>query len=111
MNDPRPITPVEWREIMDLSGLGDAWGVTSDDSPELCASVAHGACFDFMSSPPGYYGALYVVIGDEIDLPFVLIRDKGTGALSDVSRKGWAPIDLYELGAAIERRPQGFSGS
>ena len=96
---------------MDLPGLGDAWGITSDDSPELCASVAHGACFDFMSSSPGYHGALYVVIGDEIDLPFVLIRDKETGALSDVSRKGWAPIDPAELAAAFEQRPQSFKGS
>jgi hypothetical protein len=79
MNDtsPKPITNEEWREIMDVQEVREAWGIEKDETPEEFASVVYGAKFAFHSGGPGYVGDLYILQGDALtgDGPMLLKRN------------------------------------
>lgn len=77
-NNPRIITSAEWREIVELPEVREAWGL-ADETPEEFANKVYGAKFDFQSGGPGYCGDLYLLQGDALigELPMVLTRDRG----------------------------------
>lgn len=77
----------EWKEILQLPEIRDAWGIEDDETAEQFASVVYGAKFDFVSGGPGYFGDLYVLQGDALtgDAPMVLIRKDGVLVLAMVS--------------------------
>lgn len=76
---PKAITKEEWREIVALREVRDAWGLFDDDTAEDFALRTYGAKFDFQSGGPGYWGDLYILQGDALsdDPPMVLIRRDG----------------------------------
>lgn len=75
--NPNSITLEEWRQIVALPEIQEAWGLSEDETPEHFASVVYGAKFDFLSGAPGYSGDLYILQGDALagDAPMVLIRN------------------------------------
>jgi len=75
--NPQPITAAEWKEIVSLPAVRDAWGLSEDIDPLEFASTVYGAKFDFVSGGPGYVGDLYLLQGDAITEapPMVLRRD------------------------------------
>lgn len=73
---PHTLTPQEWQELLPIAG--QSWGA---QTAEELADVAYGVRFAFISSGPGYAGDLFILAGDELDKPLVVIRDKD-GALS-----------------------------
>ena len=84
MHDPNPhkLTKAEWREVGEL--VGESWGLEEGQDPAELASLAYGARFDFVSGGPGYVGPLYIIGGDSVSEPFVLLRDKkGTLYVAD----------------------------
>ena len=76
---PKAITKKEWREIVALREVRDAWGLLDDKTGEDFARRTYGAKFDFRSGGPGYCGDLYILHGDAITEapPMVLIRRGG----------------------------------
>ncbi len=87
MTKPQEISLTEWKEILQLPEIRDAWGIEDDETAEQFASVVYGAKFDFVSGGPGYFGDLYVLQGDALtgDAPMVLIRKDGVLVLAMVS--------------------------
>jgi len=48
-----------------------------DETPEQFADMVYGVRFDFTSGGPGYVGDLYILHGDSLGEPTVLIRRNG----------------------------------
>lgn len=87
MNNSNPISVSneEFREILDVTEVREGWGLSDDDGPELARNIIYAAKFDFVSGFPGYVGDVFVLLGDSLESPVVLIRDE-TGALQSISR-------------------------
>ena len=77
-NNPQPITENEWKEIIALPAVREAWGLEDDVDPLEFASVVYGARFNFVSGAPGCVGDLYIIQGDAINeaAPVKLMRDR-----------------------------------
>ena len=78
VNKPIEITLPEWKEIMEITAVKEAWGLEGV-TPEDFASQVYGMKFRFQSGSPGYVGDMYIVQGDTLagDPPWVFIRRKG----------------------------------
>jgi len=74
--NPQPISPEEWREIIAVPAVREAWGLEDDVEPSDFAASVYAAKFDFVSGSPGYFGDLYILQGDALtgDPPMVLRR-------------------------------------
>ena len=73
---PQPISPAEWDEIVALPYVRESWGLDDQTGMDF-SSVTYGAKFDFMNGGPGYCGNLYVIHGDYLGgPPVVLCRDR-----------------------------------
>jgi hypothetical protein len=77
MNKPHELSMTEWKQIMQLSAVHEAWGLR-DETPEEFADMAYGVKFHYSSGiMPGYVGDLYIVSGDALGEPFTIIREHG----------------------------------
>jgi hypothetical protein len=77
MTKPKEISLAEWKAIMQVPVIRDSWGI-EDETPEQFADMVYGVKFDFAAGMmPGYVGDLYVLVGDSLDEPMVLIRKDG----------------------------------
>jgi len=77
---PYELTLSEWKEILAVPTVREAWGVWSDETPEEFSSVVYAVKFRFHSGSPGYVGDLFILQGDHLteNAPMVLRRgDKG----------------------------------
>jgi hypothetical protein len=82
--EPKLISPEEWREIIAVRAVREAWGLADDVTPSEFAGSVYAAKFDFVSGSPGYIGDLYILQGDALIgfSPMVLRRaDDGTLAV------------------------------
>ena len=78
MNQPHELSIAEWKEIMQLPEVREAWGLADDDTPEDFADMAYAVKFNYSGGiMPGYVGDLYIVSGDALGEPFSIIRDSG----------------------------------
>jgi hypothetical protein len=77
MNKPQGISSGEWKEIIQLPVIKESWGLDEKDTADQFADMVYGVKFDFMSGGPGYVGDLYIVLGDALGEPLVLIRKDG----------------------------------
>jgi len=77
-NNPQPITESEWKELVAVPAIREAWGLDDDADPQEFASIVYGAKFHFVSGGPGYVGDLFIIQGDAIaeTKPMVLRRDQ-----------------------------------
>jgi hypothetical protein len=75
MHKPLQISVSEWKEIVQLPLIREAWGLT-DESPEDFGSSVYGVKFNFTSGSPGYCGDLFILQGDALTgyPPITLIR-------------------------------------
>ena len=82
---PLIITDKEWKELMNVPEVVQAWGLDNDPKITLVKEFkaqAYGAKFDFVSGSPGYCGDLFVLLGDYPTVPMALIRDLNTNKLT-----------------------------
>jgi hypothetical protein len=78
MNKPQEISLAEWKEIVQVPAIREAWGIQDDETAEQFADMVYAVKFDFVSgSAPGYVGDLYILHGDALGEPMVLIRKNG----------------------------------
>ena len=77
-NHPHAITNSEWKEIVTLPSVREAWGLEDGHDPLEFASVVYGAHYHYVSGGPGYIGDLYILQGDALTeaTPMVLRRDR-----------------------------------
>lgn len=76
-NQPTALSLPEWREIMGIEEVKEGWGLEDDITPEMFSEMVYGAKFDFTSGSPGYYGELFVITGDSLEPPLLIIRKNG----------------------------------
>ncbi len=76
MNRPYEISEKEWREILSVRAIRDAWGLDDNATVKELQEMVYGVRFDFASLGPGYCGDLYLLCGDVIAEPFTLVRTK-----------------------------------
>ena len=73
---PFQISQEEWQEIFDLKDIKEMWGFLDDDiTAKDFSEMVYGVKFDFVSGCPGYVGDLYILQGDALGEPVVLVRD------------------------------------
>jgi len=78
MNKPQDISLAEWKEIIELPVIRESWGLEVDETPEQFADMVYGVKFDFAAGMmPGYVGDLFILHGDALGEPMVLIRKDG----------------------------------
>jgi hypothetical protein len=77
-NKPLEISDVEWQQIMQVREVREGWGLDSHSGLEEFKSLVYGVKFDFVSGGPGYCGDLYIIQGDALEPPTVLLRKNGT---------------------------------
>lgn len=63
---------------MQVPVIRDSWGIEEGETPEDFVSMVYGVKFNFASGmAPGYVGDLYILHGDALGEPMVLIRKEG----------------------------------
>ncbi|HEX3799306.1 MAG TPA: hypothetical protein VH413_11440 [Verrucomicrobiae bacterium] len=77
MNKPYEISLSEWHEIIQMPEIRDAWGLEPEETLENFCSMVYGVRFDFVCGGPGYVGDVFILLGDTLEAPFILIRRKG----------------------------------
>jgi hypothetical protein len=83
MNKPQDISLEEWKEIIKVPEVHDSWGLEDDETPEHFAEMVYGVKFSFSPGMmPGYRGDLYILHGDALGEPMVLIREDGRLAVA-----------------------------
>jgi hypothetical protein len=93
---PRAISDAEWAELALVQAVRDAYGFEPSEGGAELARATYGAHFDFISGTPGYVGDAYVLLGDNLGGPLVVIRDWE-------KRLKLAGVDEYlELGASSQ---------
>jgi hypothetical protein len=75
----RAITDAEWEELASLPAIRDAYGFLSQDGGPDLEGSSYGAHFDFISGSPGYVGDVYILLGDDLGGPMLVIRDQDGG--------------------------------
>lgn len=74
--NPMPLTRQEWDEVAEVPEVRMGWGLAPDERGPALASVGYGTRFDFISGGPGYVGDFFVIAGDALSAPpMVLIRN------------------------------------
>lgn len=84
MDIPKPheLSETEWREVVRLQAIQEAWGLESGEDWENFASTVYAAKFHFHSGGPGYVGDIFILQGDAIsDKGPILLRRDSKGAL------------------------------
>jgi hypothetical protein len=73
---PYPLSPEDWKQIIAVPAVREAWGLEDDEKPSDFAGTVYTAKFDFVSGSPGYFGDLYILQGDALtgNPPMVLRR-------------------------------------
>jgi hypothetical protein len=82
---PYPLSQEEWKQIITIPAVRDAWGLADDLTPSEFAGSVYGVKFKFFSGSPGYVGDLFILQGDALTgyPPMVLRRvDDGTLVVS-----------------------------
>jgi hypothetical protein len=79
---PYPLTSEEWKEIMAVQEVRDAWGLAKDTTPDEFSSTVYAAKFKFVSGSPGYVGDLFILQGDALtDAPPMALRRGNKGEI------------------------------
>lgn len=68
-----PLSPAEWDDVAALPFVRESWGLEGADSGSELAAVAYGVRFDYGSACPGWCGELFVIVGDVIGNPPLLL--------------------------------------
>jgi hypothetical protein len=73
--NPHPLSPEDWRQIVTIPAIREAWGLEDDENPSDFAARVYAAKFNFSSGGPGYVGELYILQGDALtDHPPIVLR-------------------------------------
>jgi hypothetical protein len=84
MNKPQELSIAEWKELMQFPVIRESWGIEDDETPEQFADMVYGVKFNFSSAmAPGYVGDLYILHGDALGEPLVLVRRDGKLAMAN----------------------------
>lgn len=86
--NPHPIASAEWKELMTVAAVRDAWGIGDNMTVDEFESLVYGAKFNYVSGGPGYVGDIFILQGDALTehCPIVLKRNK-QGKLTAVTRE------------------------
>lgn len=84
MNKPQELSLEEWKEIVQIPAIREAWGIEPDESPAQFADMVYGVKFSFSPNMmPGYMGDLYILQGDALGEPMTIVRRNGKLVLLD----------------------------
>lgn len=75
---PHAITDAEWSELAQVERIKELFSLEGTQADgELLASICYGSRFDYINGSPGYFGDLFVLVGDHMDGPYMFTRGKG----------------------------------
>jgi hypothetical protein len=84
MNIPQQLSIDEWKAVMRIPAIREAWGIEDSETPEQFADMVNGVKFTFSPSvAPGYMGDLFILQGDALGEPMTVIRRDGELVLLD----------------------------
>jgi hypothetical protein len=84
MHKPQEISIEEWKTIMQVPAIREAWGIEGTETPEEFADMVYGVKFRYSPNmAPGYMGDLYILQGDALGEPMTVIRKDGKLVLLD----------------------------
>ena len=79
---PHPLSREEWRQIVRVPAVCEAWGLEDDEEADEFAARVYAAKFTFSSGGPGYVGDLYILQGDALtEAPPMVLRRADDGTL------------------------------
>lgn len=86
MHNNMPVSPSssEWDEIAAVREVREDWGLEPGEIGSDLAGRTYGAKFDFVSGSPGYRGDLFVVAGDALSAPPMMLIRSDAGSLTPV---------------------------
>jgi len=78
-HNPMALTPKDWDEVAAVPEVRRGWGMEPHENGSDLSRFSYGAKFDFVSGGPGYVGDLFVLTGDAVSAPpIMLIRQEGS---------------------------------
>ena len=84
---PYALTSSEITEIAAIRGIQQMWGAeTANEMADILKRSAYAVRFDFISGSPGYCGDAFLIMGDALEAPLMLVRENGRGPLQIVAR-------------------------
>lgn len=84
---PHALTNAEISEIAAVRAVQQMWGAeTAEEMADILRQSACAVRFDFISGSPGYCGDVFLVLGDALESPLMLVREDGRGPLQIVTR-------------------------
>jgi hypothetical protein len=78
---PHPLTSAEWKEIMTVRGVREAWGIDDDETVDQFSAMVYAVKFNFVSGSPGYLGDLFILHGDDVGVAPMILRRDDKGSL------------------------------
>jgi len=79
---PYPLSQEEWKQVIAIPAVREAWGLADDVSPSEFAGSVYGVKFKFVSGSPGYVGDLFILQGDALTgYPPIVLRRADDGTL------------------------------
>ena len=78
---PHDLTAAEWRDVIALPEVREAWGLDDTTTAADFAASVYAVKFHFVSGGPGYIGDLYILHGDALGAPPMVLARDDTGAL------------------------------
>jgi hypothetical protein len=76
-HEPMQLSDTEWSEVMAIPEVREGWGLADDVSVDDFRSTVYGVKFDYITGGPGYFGDLYLIQGDSLEVPVAFIRRNG----------------------------------
>ena len=78
VNTPHELSSAEWKELMQVPVIRESWGIEEGETPDDFGAIVYSVKLNFASGmAPGYVGDLYILHGDALGEPVVLIRKDG----------------------------------
>jgi hypothetical protein len=78
------VTPEQWKELASVESIAQSFGVCEEADPgKALSECAYGVRFTFSPmTMPSYMGDLFILVGDAIDAPLSVIRDRDGSLLA-----------------------------
>jgi hypothetical protein len=76
-HEPMRLSDTEWREVIAMPRVREAWGIADDVSVDDFKSQVYGVKFDYITGGPGYFGDIYIIQDDSLEPPLAFVRQNG----------------------------------
>jgi hypothetical protein len=83
MYNGKDISIDEWKEILNIPWVREAAGLNPEHVARWASNSLYGVKYDLASIEPGEVGDAYVICGDRLERPILIVRRNGEWLLDD----------------------------